>query len=182
MKRFLSLAYWSLAYGIFCHAGLRDLVHRPTLWFPEIDTGGPHSAALAGGCHRQQCYWECFAAQHIPHPQPPPPPIPPPIMARQGFTRVWTQVVPKHPERPLRARLEACADFVALANGAHPTTVWELHGPVAILLAGTYWLGMDSSFSSTFLINHFDYLECSMFGVISAARNTAAHLRTRCFP
>jgi len=88
-----------------------------------------------------------FAAQHS-------------IMARQGFKRVWTKIVPQAADR---------ATYV-LASGAVllllywqwkplPQTVWQVSDAnAAAVLTGFYFAGWAIVFLSTFLINHFELM------------------------
>lgn len=82
------------------------------------------------------------------------------IMARQGFKRVWTKIVPQAAER---------ATYV-LASGAAllllywqwkplPQTVWQVSDAnAAAVLTGLYFAGWAIVFLSTFLINHFELM------------------------
>ena len=82
------------------------------------------------------------------------------VMARQGFKRVWTRIVPQAAER---------ATYV-LASGAAllllywqwkplPETVWQVgDANAAAGLTGLYFAGWAIVFLSTFLINHFELM------------------------
>jgi len=82
------------------------------------------------------------------------------LMARQGFKRVWTKIVPQAAER---------ATYV-LASGAAllllywqwkplPETVWQVSDANAAAgLTGLYLAGWGIVFLSTFLINHFELM------------------------
>lgn len=79
------------------------------------------------------------------------------VMARQGFKRVWTRIVPKQAERSVYV-LAASLTLVILFAFWRPieSTVWSLEGPAAMLLWGLFGLGWVIVLSSTFLINHFE--------------------------
>jgi protein-S-isoprenylcysteine O-methyltransferase Ste14 len=80
------------------------------------------------------------------------------VMARQGFKRAWTRVVPQPAERSVYV-LAASAVLMLLFVGWRPIagTVWEVTNP---LFAGMIWalfaLGWLIVLTSTFLINHFE--------------------------
>ena len=80
------------------------------------------------------------------------------VMARQGFKRAWTRIVPEPIERSFYV-LMASAMLIILFNFWHPIegTVWSISDPTArtILWAlfGTGWLVV---LISTFLLNHFE--------------------------
>jgi protein-S-isoprenylcysteine O-methyltransferase Ste14 len=79
------------------------------------------------------------------------------VMARPGFKRRWSRVVPVPAER---------ATFVLAANLSlallfwqwRPigTTIWSLSGTGADVLWAGYAIGWATAVSSTFLISHFD--------------------------
>jgi protein-S-isoprenylcysteine O-methyltransferase Ste14 len=79
------------------------------------------------------------------------------VMARQGFKRAWTQVVPRHLERPTYVLAASLVLMLLLWQWRPiPQTVWELHGVGATVLSVTFWLGWAVLLTSTFLINHFE--------------------------
>lgn len=79
------------------------------------------------------------------------------VMARQGFKRAWTQVVPRHLERPTYVLAASLVLMLLLWQWRPiPQTVWELHGVAATVLSVTFWLGWAVLLTSTFLINHFE--------------------------
>jgi methanethiol S-methyltransferase len=91
------------------------------------------------------------------------------VMARQGFKRWWTRIVPKSVER---------STFVVFATAAlalllwqwrpMPDVVWSVTDPIAVaVIHGLFWLGWGILLLSTFLLNHFE-----LFGL----RQVAARL------
>jgi protein-S-isoprenylcysteine O-methyltransferase Ste14 len=148
MKKVLSLGYGLVAYGIFLPTLVYAILFIGNMVVPKtIDSGGMQTSVLLAAAI-DTALLGAFAAQHS-------------IMARQGFKRLWTQVIPKHLERPTYVLASSLVLILLLWQWrAVPQVVWALHGPAATLLNGTFWLGWTLLFSSTFLINHFE-----LFGV-----------------
>ena len=143
MNRLLSLMYGILAYAAFvasfsyavCFVG--DIVVPKT-----IDSGAESPLFLAVAI--DALLLGTFAIQHS-------------VMARQGFKRMWTQIVPRHLERPTYVLAASLALMLVLWQWRPILQpVWELHGAAATLLRVTFWLGWALLLTSTFLINHFE--------------------------
>jgi methanethiol S-methyltransferase len=148
MRRLFSLGYGLTAYGIFAPTLVYAILFIGNIVVPKtIDNGGPREPLLLAAAINTVLLL-AFAAQHS-------------IMARQGFKRVWTQVIPKHLERPTYVLASSLTLIVLLWQWRPiPDLVWELHGWGAMLLKVTFWLGWLLLLTSTFLINHFE-----LFGV-----------------
>ena len=98
------------------------------------------------------------------------------VMARRGFKRWWTRVVPPPMERATYV-LAASAALALLLWQWRPIAepvIWSVSDPVArFVLHGVFWLGWGVLLISTFLINHFE-----LFGL----RQVWANLRGRALP
>lgn len=79
------------------------------------------------------------------------------VMARPGFKRGWTKIVPPAAERPTYV-LVATAFLVLIFHywQPMPTVVWDVGpGIWATLLTVLYFVGFGMVLLSTFLLNHF---------------------------
>ena len=80
------------------------------------------------------------------------------VMARQGFKRWWTRIVPPSVER---STYVLATSFVLLILywqwQPMPAPVWTIDNPiVAAALVGIFWLGWVVLVASTFLFSHFE--------------------------
>ncbi|MHC3002715.1 methanethiol S-methyltransferase [Gordonia metallireducens] len=126
-----------------------------------IDRGGP-SAGVVTALTIDLGLLTLFAAQHS-------------VMARDGFKRRWTLIVPQPIERSTYV-LAATACLAALLWWWHPitATVWDVSIPaLRWILVAVSLFGWVLVLTSTFLINHFD-----LFGL----RQVVAHARRRPLP
>ncbi len=80
------------------------------------------------------------------------------VMARQGFKRVWTRIVPEPVERSTFVLFATAALALLLWQWRPmPDVVWSVENPVAVAaLHGLFWLGWGILLLSTFLLNHFE--------------------------
>ena len=80
------------------------------------------------------------------------------VMARQGFKRWWTRVVPPSVERSTYVLFTSLALLLLYWQWQPiPASVWTVHNPVAAgVLDGIFWLGWVVLVASTFLLNHFE--------------------------
>ncbi len=79
------------------------------------------------------------------------------IMARPGFKKWWTTIVPAPIERTI-FMLVTCAIFALMFWCWRPidTVLWSLPEPLASTVLGMSFLGWGIALLSTFLIDHFD--------------------------
>jgi len=78
------------------------------------------------------------------------------VMARQGFKRVWTRIVPEEAERSTYVLAASAALALLLWQWRPlPHNVWSVQGAAAHLITACSWLGWSMVLASTFLISHF---------------------------
>jgi protein-S-isoprenylcysteine O-methyltransferase Ste14 len=78
-------------------------------------------------------------------------------MARPGFKRLWTRMVPPAIERSTYVlATSACLFALCLFWQSLPGTVWRLQGPAAALAWGLFALGWLVVLASTFMVSHVD--------------------------
>ncbi|MEO8806765.1 MAG: methanethiol S-methyltransferase [Burkholderiaceae bacterium] len=98
------------------------------------------------------------------------------VMARRGFKRWWTKLIPESVERSSFV-LAATAALALLLWQWRPIAdpvMWSVSDPVArFALQAVFWLGWGVLLISTFLINHFE-----LFGL----RQVWANLRGQALP
>ena len=80
------------------------------------------------------------------------------VMARQGFKRWWTRIVPPSVERSTYVLFASFALLVLYWQWQPiPVLVWTVHNPTAAAaLDGIFWLGWVVLVASTFLLSHFE--------------------------
>jgi methanethiol S-methyltransferase len=83
------------------------------------------------------------------------------VMARPAFKRRWTMMVPASCERSTYVLISSLL-LILIFWQWRPivTTIWQLEGGPATILAAIYWIGWLMALASSYMIDHFE-----MFGV-----------------
>lgn len=144
VKRYLIIGYGALCYLLFVGAFLYAVAFVGAILVPRnVDHGiaAPLWQALAVNI----VLLGVFGVQHS-------------VMARPGFKRWWTTMVPTSIERSTYVLLSSAALVLLYWQWrTMPALVWDVRVPAARLVLWTvFWAGWAVVFASTFMINHFD--------------------------
>jgi len=162
MKRIFALTYGMLAYSFFLGTFLYAILFVGNMWVSKTIDSGPE-APLATTIAIDLAVLGVFAVQHS-------------VMARKGFKRVWTRIVPEPVER---------ATYVVAATSALALilwqwkpiarVVWDLKGTAAEPVVQTlFWIGWGVLLLSTFLVNHFELFGLAQVWAYAANRKPLA--------
>jgi protein-S-isoprenylcysteine O-methyltransferase Ste14 len=103
------------------------------------------------------------------------------VMARQGFKRWWTRIVPSSVERSTYVLAASFALLILYWQWRPiPALVWSVNSPAgAALLEGIFWLGWVVLVASTFLLSHFELFGLSqVFARLLGKQPSEARFRT----
>lgn len=98
--------------------------------------------------------------------------LPHSLMARRGFKRWWTRVIPPAAERSTFMLQSGLLALVLIWQWRPmPGTIWRVeHGAAAAAIWAVFWAGWLIALTATFLINHFE---------LTGLQQVYAHLRGR---
>ncbi len=143
MSRIGPLFYGVICYAVFFSTFLYAVGFVGNLWVPKgIDGGapGPSGRALLVDV----LLLGVFAVQHS-------------VMARPGFKRWWTRLVPASVERSTYVLLSSLALILLFWQWRPmPEPVWTVGGAARTALLALFGLGWLTVLASTFMIDHFD--------------------------
>jgi len=144
MKRLAIFVYGVLCYAVFFVTFLYAIGFVGNIIVPKSIDAAPEMP-LGTALLIDLGLLALFAVQHS-------------VMARPGFKRWWTRIVPEPAERSTYVLLSSLA-LITLFAFWQPLggVVWNVEGPVArALLYALFAFGFGLVLVSTFLINHFD--------------------------
>jgi protein-S-isoprenylcysteine O-methyltransferase Ste14 len=144
MKRYLTICYGAAAYLLFLAAFLYLIAFLGNIWVPRtVDHG--LSAPIGLAVLIDTLLLGAFAVQHS-------------VMARPGFKRWWTRLVPPSIERSTYV-LVASAVLLLLywQWRTMPAVIWDVRQPAGcVVLWAVFWLGWVIALAATFMVSHFD--------------------------
>jgi protein-S-isoprenylcysteine O-methyltransferase Ste14 len=144
MKRSLIIGYGAAAYLLFLAAFLYLVGFVGNFWVPRsVDHG--LSAPIGQAVLINVLLLAAFGVQHS-------------VMARPGFKRWWTRLVPSTIER---------STFVVLSSAVlvllywqwrtMPAVIWDVRLPAGRMAPwALFWLGWAIALAATFMVSHFD--------------------------
>jgi protein-S-isoprenylcysteine O-methyltransferase Ste14 len=145
MSRAVTLLFSIVAYAIFFATFLYLICFVGNLPFAPVTVDRGPAAPVASALMIDIALIALFGLQHS-------------MMARQGFKRAWTRVVPRESERSVYV-LAASATLLILMFLWRPIggLAWEVTNPAfSTILMALFAIGWLLVLVSTFLINHFE--------------------------
>jgi len=158
MKRFAAFTYGVICYAVFLGTFLYAIPFLGNFG-TERSMDAPATGSVALAVLINLGLLVVFALQHS-------------VMARPGFKRVWTRIVPKPVERSTYVLFSSLA-LILMFWLWRPIggLIWEVHNPTGqAVIYGLYAFGWGLLLLATFLIDHFD-----LFGL----RQVTLYLRGR---
>ncbi len=144
MRKVITVSYGLGAYVLFVGVFVYSIGFVGNLWVPRsIDS--PQAAAGVVDALVDAVLLGLFAVQHS-------------VMARPGFKRWWTRIVPREVERSTYVLLSSLLLILLYWQWRPlPGVVWRVDsGTGAALLRAAFVMGWVVALVSTFLISHFD--------------------------
>ncbi|OBA57248.1 hypothetical protein A5647_24600 [Mycobacterium sp. 1100029.7] len=144
MSRYLAMCYGAVAYLLFLVSFGYAIGFVGNLVVPR-SVDHALSAPVGQAVLIDVALLGVFAVQHS-------------VMARPGFKRWWTRLVPSSIERSTYVVLASAALLLLYWQWRTlPDLVWDVRLPAARLtLWAVFWLGWATVFFSSFMVSHFD--------------------------
>lgn len=157
--RIFSFIYGIVAYVIFLGSFLYAIGFVGDFVVPKTINSGPEAANLWKALGINAALLGLFAVQHS-------------VMARQGFKKWWTKIIPRHVERSTYVLFSSLILILLYWQWRPlPDVIWSVEAELWVTVLNVlFWLGWGIVLLSTFLINHFD-----LFGL----RQVYLHLREK---
>jgi protein-S-isoprenylcysteine O-methyltransferase Ste14 len=145
MKQFAAFIYGIICYLIFFGTFLYAIGFVGNIFVPLSVDRGNSPIATATALVVNLILLSIFALQHS-------------IMARPGFKKWWTRIIPKSIERSTYVLLASVALLLIFWQWRPmPDVVWSVENKIGnFVLWALFGLGWGLVLVSTFLINHFD--------------------------
>jgi protein-S-isoprenylcysteine O-methyltransferase Ste14 len=144
MTRLLAVPYGVACYAVFFVSFLYAVGFTGNLLVPKsIDSGT--AAGVGESLLVNLVLLGLFAIQHS-------------VMARPGFKKWWTKLVPVPLERSTYVLLSSLLLFLLYWQWRPmPMVIWHVDNAAGgMILTGLFWIGWLTVLASTFMINHFD--------------------------